>query len=157
MCHKSAGCPDSLIQQPGANETTPLCDLRRLTVETVRARICVLPAPPRKLFGWHIGLISLASSERQQSDSVIYEHKVFEIIDDGADGCARESRVGAMHRRMHQVQDLSAGITATSYYVPVAERLMIQCSVQLGSAFDLRARELCNRQHPAVNIYRCIR
>lgn len=76
---------------------------------------------------------------------MIYEHKVFEIIDDSADGCARESRVGAMHRRMHQVEDLGAGITATSYYVPVAERLVIQCSVQLGGAFDLRARELCDR------------
>ena len=56
---------------------------------------------------------------------MIYEHEVLDIIDDGADGCARESRVGAMHRCMHQVEDLRAGITTMRYYMPVVERLMI--------------------------------
>ena len=102
-------------------------------------------------------LVRLPSSETQQSNSMIYEHKVFEIIDNSADGCARKSRVGATHRRMYQVEDLRAGIAATSHYMPVAERITIQCCLHLGSTFNFRRCELGDRQNPAVNVYGCIR
>jgi hypothetical protein len=54
---------------------------------------------------------------------------------------------------MHQVKKLRAGVAAISYHVAISERLTIQCFLQLGSTFDLRFRELRDRQHPTVNIY----